>query len=201
MWLMLSAMALAGEAVDGAWTLHILESDNPQEMIDKIRAQTAEASKTQATPQSGPTGGSGPSEGIQDEGASPSTDDNPKRRTLTQRATDGLLRDGTRLDVDIDGGLVTIAWANTGPMDLVFGAPATVVKNEDLGRKEKFRAWHMHDAIILQRSVAGIRLTETLLPPEDGELVVVVEVKSAEFPMPLEFRRVYLPTKAPVATE
>ncbi|HHO53121.1 MAG TPA: hypothetical protein ENK18_20160 [Deltaproteobacteria bacterium] len=174
-WLCLLGLATAGELSGwiGAWGIDPVESDDPYLALERaVRAPLLSAgSARQMAP---------------DRGAS---DLEAARARVLEEMTRMLNRSG-RLDLaeDEDGKLV-VGFGGDTPVAVELGRGWARIK-EDTGVL-KVRAWRSGEHLSVERRLKTTSLTETLLPPEDPELLYVVVRIAGSGMEGLEFRRVY----------
>lgn len=179
MWLwILLATAFAADGPAGAWygtwSLDPVRSDDPRPLVEQaVRGPLLNATGAR---QMAPDGGTG-------------IDPDEQRRVMLNSVLGLLARSGQfTLGEPSSEQDVTLTYAGDTPIGLVLGRKW--VRTRSTRGVVRVRA-RLKDQLVVERREKTVRVTETLLPPDDdGLLAVVVRVDGSGI-HPLEFRRIY----------
>lgn len=168
-----SAADLAGFA--GTWGLDPSRSDDPSEAIAAALVR--------------PAASAGAASAYSPDGNGDASDDPAEQREKLVREVLGLLAvSGTIGLAPTDGG-VTLTFGGEDTLVLSPGDGWSKLKRD--GGTWKVRVREQGDRLAIERRYKSTAVVETLIPPEDRELVVVVRVDGSGIDPGVEFRRVY----------
>jgi hypothetical protein len=197
----LAALPAPGTSLIGAWKLNPVTSDDPQKVIDKMRAEARQRIARHSTQQvpmqrPGTRGGGmgGASQGdnednTQQDNSGPALD--PLRNSQMMNVLAAALARGEFLAVRNDGGEVVFDY---GTSVRSFTPAAHSVVSAEGGVGEQVSGWSGRDYVISVRAQLGPDVTERYaLSPDGKHLIEKLKIGPAELPE-VKLTRVYDPT-------
>lgn len=158
----------------GQWSLDPVRSDDPQPLVEQaVRGPLLNSTGAR---QMAPDGGSG-------------IDPDEQKRVLVNQVLGLLARSGQfTLAEGLGPESVSLTFAGDEPLSLELGKKWIKTRSNRGVTKLRVR---LAEQLLMERRERTVRVTETLLPPDDaGTMAVVVRVDGSGV-HPMEFRRVY----------